>query len=172
MNKMKIIVFDDVPCWANTSGITRFLNRCLQAPNKCKGVLFIVTSNDGWCQDTYCNADPELDDRFVGFLEQLQKNVLIPLNQERIEQGIIAKSSGALSSAISGASYVIENRCKDIEQFSDEGGWEYCSQTPNLTKEECEHRGCCCLNFDTREGEANPFVGSGSGDEGAASGGG
>ena len=30
MNKMKIIVFDDVPCWANTSGITRFLNRCLQ----------------------------------------------------------------------------------------------------------------------------------------------
>ncbi len=144
VNRMKIIVFDDVPCWANTKGITRFLNRCLQAPAKCKGVLFIVTSNDGWCQDTYCNADPELDDKFVGFLEELQRNALAhaPL-----------KGGGAGLTKARDGRFVIENRCRDVEQRGEDVMYEHCSigKSP-LSKEECEYRGCCCVSYDSGEG--------------------
>ena len=107
-------------------------------------MLFIITSNDGWCQDTYCNADPELDDKFVGFLEQLQKNALaqVPL-----------KNSGAGLSKARDGRFVIENRCRDVEQRGDDVIYEHCSigKSP-LSKEECEYRGCCCVNYDTDNG--------------------
>ena len=48
---LKIIVFDDLPCWRDTERITRVLTRCLQFSHRCRGALFLITTNDGWCPD-------------------------------------------------------------------------------------------------------------------------
>jgi len=59
--KKGTILFDDVPCWKDISRIKKTIERCYQFPEQCRGVLILITTNDGWCGHDYCNYNEELD---------------------------------------------------------------------------------------------------------------
>eukprot|EP00397_Hematodinium_sp_SG-2012_P027549 GEMP01028953.1.p1 GENE.GEMP01028953.1~~GEMP01028953.1.p1 ORF type:complete len:586 (+),score=112.77 GEMP01028953.1:26-1783(+) len=99
------LIFDDLPCWKDKTRVIKTLERCMQFPEKCRGALFLITSNDGWCDHDYCNYNVELD-RLLGNL---------------------AKTERELGEADS---------CDDVKKCVIEG--------VQISKEECEFRGCCC----------------------------
>jgi len=103
--KFPTLVFDDLPCWADKTRVVRTIERCLQFPEQCRGALFLITTNDGWCDLNYCNYNVELD------------TLLGDLAKEESEAG-----EGDV--------------CDDVQEcvFAD----------VKVSREECEHRGCCC----------------------------
>eukprot|EP00392_Amoebophrya_sp_AT5.2_P000722 g723.t1 len=172
---MKIIVFDDLPCWRDTERITRVLTRCLQFSNKCRGTLFVITSNDGWCADDYCNRNSDLDrqfdeltDAFVGNVKKsaMSMKKAVTLTSTFPVQDLVQRRCHDVSQQAAALRelFISEDRMKkgggkskssagaktstsqDLELFAATEGLTSCALPGiSLSREECEYRGCCCV---------------------------
>ncbi|CAD7947406.1 unnamed protein product [Amoebophrya sp. A120] len=184
-DRMKIIVFDDLPCWRETERITRVLTRCMQFSNKCRGTLFVITSNDGWCADDYCNRNSDLDRQFDDLTETFTGNLKQLLTSSssggsaRVDHGEATSTQHAASVATTRTQDLVRTRCRDVPQmperlrklfasakrgtnsdkssstgdisemqlFAATESLQSCALPGiSLSREECEYRGCCCVN--------------------------